>query len=115
MGIHLKQVPSAREAAQWLVALHHWWSKPWDKHRAMRKLDRSGERAMMPDMDRNTEQMVKIAAQLPNVGWERAWAAAHCFTSPQDMMNAKVEEWQAVPGVGKVIARSIVEAINGRQ
>lgn len=114
MGIHLKQVSGEREAVEWLRALHKFWSKPWDKHRAMRKTDRSGERALMPGMDNNIRQMVEIAQKFPVLGFERAWAAAHCFENSVAMVNATVEQWMAVPGVGKVIAKAVVEALNGR-
>ena len=111
LGVHIKQVYDNRAAAQWLVCAHNWWQKPWEKHRAMRKLDRSGEQALMPGMDGNTEQMVKLAAQLPNIGWERAWAAAQCFAHPHAMFSSSAHQWEEVPGVGKVIAKSVIGAI----
>lgn len=116
MGVHIKQVPDLGTAAQWLVALHNWWQKPWDKHRAMRKVDNSHERALMPGLDltTNQRQMLDIATKLPVLGYERAWAACHCFENSLDMINAGVERWMEVPGVGKVIAKAIVEALSGR-
>ena len=68
----------------------------------------------MPDMDANVRQMVEVASRFPVLGFERAWAAAHCFPNTVAMVNATVEEWMAVPGVGKVIAKAVVAALNGR-
>ncbi len=114
LGVHVKQAHDIGEAVNWVMALDSWWGKPWDKHRAMRKSDRSGERALMPDMDDNVRQMVEVAQKFPVLGYERAWAAAHCFPNTRAMVNATVEQWMEVPGVGKVIARAVVEALNGR-
>lgn len=112
IGVHYKGVTDATDAAGWLRILHRWWEKPWDKHRAMRKLDTSGEAALMPNMDRNRKQMLKIARQLPNMGYERAFAASNHFVNSRLMMASRADQWSLVPGVGKVIARGIDEALD---
>lgn len=111
MGIHTRHVTDVREAAIWLHSLHRWWSKPWDKHRGMRVIDKSREVSLMPGMDEREMQRTRIAAQLPAVGFERAITAARHFPSVREMINAPVEEWTQVDGIGKVIARAIVEAV----
>jgi ERCC4-type nuclease len=111
LGVHVKHAYDIREACVWLGVLHRWWSKRWSDHKGMRTLDSSHEPSLMPNMDEGMKQRVKIAAQLPAVGFERAVAVAQHFASVSDMINAGFEEWVEVPGIGKVIAKAVVAAI----
>jgi ERCC4-type nuclease len=111
LGVHVHRVHDIREAAQWLGVLYRWWSKAWSKHHGMRTLDNSRDLSLMPGMDADTLQRAKVAAQLPAVGFERALAAAQHFSSVSAMINASPDEWAQVPGIGKVVARAVVEAI----
>ena len=47
------------------------------------------------------------------VGWEKSSAAASRFKTVLEMVAATEKEWREVPGVGKVLAKKIVEAVNG--
>lgn len=111
LGVHVRHVSDIREAAVWLGALSRWWSKPWSKHHGMRVLDKSRSVSLMPGMSPKTLQLTKVAAALPAVGFERAIAAAQHFGSVSQMINATADEWAQVPGIGKVVAKSIVEAV----
>lgn len=111
VGFNIKHVYDEREAAVWLGWLENWWSKPWSKHRGMRALDRSRELSLMPEMDEDTHQRARIAAQLPGVGYERAVAAARYFTSVRAMINADAGEWEKVDGIGRVIARTVERTV----
>lgn len=111
LNVHTRHVSDMREAAVWLGRLHRWWTKPWDKHKGMRVLDKSHGVSLMPHMDAATLQRVKIANALPGIGFERAMAAADHFVSVRGMINADVGEWEEVEGIGKVIAKAVVEAV----
>lgn len=113
-GVQSKHVMDISQAAHWIACLYRWWSKPWDKHKSMRTFDKSTDGkspALMPGMDSATKQKIEQARMLPGMGFERALAAANHFKSVREMMNASVDEWLKIPGVGKVIAKSAVEAI----
>lgn len=115
VGIQSKHVSSIEQAAQWIACLHRWWSKPWDKHRSLRTFDRSSDSkspALMPSLDAAMKAKILMAKEFPGMGYERAIAAAKYFHSVRDMINASVEEWLEVPGVGKVIAKQIVEWVS---
>lgn len=117
LGVHHKRVESNREAAWWIRSLEHWWGKPWDKHKAMRKFDTSGTAPLIgnphdPEYQRRMA-IAEVIKGLPSIGFERAWAASLVFHSIQDAINATAKEWAEVDGVGKVIAQKIVEVIHG--
>lgn len=118
-GVNYERVGNNREAAWFIRVLEHWWSKPWDKHKAMKKFDRSDRMAggMMDLNDpkyRLLMQTATTANSFPTVGWERAWAIAHCFDSPFAFMSATPSQLEEVPGIGKVLANSIHRSIHGQ-
>lgn len=110
-GVHVKRVIDIREAAEWIGVLYRWWSKPWSKHRGLRTFDNSRDLGLMPGMDAGLMMRARVAAQLPGVGFERALSAARHFTSIQDMINAGPDEWEGIPGIGRVIAKAVREAV----
>ena len=111
-GVHHKHVEDEVQAAFWLACLEKWWYKPWSEHRAFHKFNRAGDLSIIPDIAPDMLQRMRIAADLPGVGWERALAAAVSFTSVRAMINATESQWCDVPGIGKVIARAIVRAVS---
>lgn len=111
IGVHVKQVHDERSAATWIGVLYRWWSKQWSEHKGMRTLDRSREISLVPGMTHETLDRISVAAQLPGVGFDRATAAAEHFTSILQMINAPSQEWEKIPGIGKTIARAVVESI----
>jgi hypothetical protein len=114
-GVAIKTVGSEYAAAQWIGVLHRWWSKSWDKHKGLRAFDRSRQVGLVPGVDPDTHFRACVASQLPGLGYERAMAAAAYFPSVVSMVTADVSDWQRVPGVGKVIAGAIVEAIRRKR
>lgn len=111
-GISHKHVHDEEQAAAWLACLERWWEKPWEKHRAFHKFNRAGDLSVIPDIAPDMLQRMRIAADLPGVGWERALAAAVSFPSVRSMICATEQEWCDVPGIGKVIAKQIVRAVS---
>ncbi len=111
-GISHKHVYDEEQAAAWLACLERWWDKPWGKHKSFHKFNRAGDVGVIPDIGVDMLQRMRIAADLPGVGWERALAAAVSFNSVRSMINATEHEWCDVPGIGKVIAKQIVRAVS---
>lgn len=110
-GVSHKHVTDEEQAAAWLACLERWWSKSWDKHRSFRKFNEAGSQGIIPDVSPNLHQRMRVAKELPGVGWERALAAAVSFPSVESMIIADEHEWEDVPGIGKVLAKAIVRAI----
>lgn len=110
-GVRVAHVYDEAEAAVWLYCLHRWWSKPWHHHKGLRVLDSSRDVSLMPSMDDHTRLKVCVAKQLPGVGFDRAMSAAGHFKSVVDMVVAPTQEWEKVPGIGRVVAKSVVDAV----
>jgi len=55
---------------------------------------------------------MKIASDLPHVGWKRAKAVVARFPTMEDMTVAAEDEWREVKGLGNVSAREIYKFIH---
>ena len=110
-GVTHKHVETEEQAATWLTVLENWWSKDWSEHKAFHRFNKSATPGIIPDVSPDMHQRMRIAAELPGVGWGKALAAAVTFPSVKAMINATEREWCEVPGIGPVIAKSIRRAI----
>ena len=113
LGVHIHRSHDLADAAAWVGVLHRWWSKPWTAHKGMRTIDHSRDVGFLPNIDADTRVRIAVAHALPGVGFERALAAARHFPSVAAMMDATVDEWCRVDGIGKTIAKSIVQTVKG--
>lgn len=113
--IRIKWVYDEDEAAKWISVFDRWLSKKWDKHKALQVFNESQAIAVPIGADPVEAQMAKIAAQLPGVGWTRAWGAARQFESVDEMMNASIPEWEKIDKIGPVLAKSIRTAIKRKK
>lgn len=113
-GVRVQHVRDAGEAAAWIRCAWAWWQKPWAEHKGLKTFNRAGEVSLLPGVPDGVAARARIAGQLPGLGYERALAAARVFRSVAEMMGAGEEAWRRVPGVGKVIARSVVEYVRRR-
>lgn len=106
-GVRLRLTYDRRESARVVAELYHWWvDKTWEEHRSACQFDTSGEPTLLP-----ASLLRRVAAQLRGIGWTRAQAVEQHFSSVIDMILAPVEEWMRIPGIGKVVARNVVEDI----
>ena len=53
-----------------------------------------------------------MAAILPGVGNNRSKVVESYFKSLKAMVNATEDEWLQIDGIGKTIARNVVEEMN---
>ena len=111
VGVSVRHVEDEGTAVAWIACLHRWWSKEWSRHKGLHKFDNSREVSLMPGMTDDVHFRASVASKFPGLGFERAVAAARHFDSVSTMVNATAEDWQRVPGVGKVIAKAIVAAV----
>lgn len=114
-GVHVKCVKDDVEAAWWLGVLARRYARPYKSHKSLQVFDRSRSVSAQPLdaelRDPVTLMMAEMASHLPAMGYVRAVAAARHFASPMQMFEATEEEWAQVPGVGKVVAREVVQAL----
>lgn len=110
-GVRVRMVEREEEVAAWLGLLAGWWEKRWERHGGMCAFDRSREIPGVVGMENGGMLRAQVANCLPKLGVKRARAAAEHFPSVRGMINAGVEEWCEVEGVGKGIGERIVEAV----
>ena len=106
--LKVRKCRDKREAAHFIKTLCAWWNeKEYEKHRAHLVMYDTAPVAgfIKPSLLR------RIASQLPGVGYERSKAVADHFGSVKKMMRAKERDWMKVEGVGKGIAKKVVEVL----
>lgn len=105
-GIRVKRTASMDETARVVYGLYNWFQDV-DGHRAHLALNRAGRDAAIfvkPTFAR------RVAAELPGVGFDRSGVIASAFPTVRSLMKASDKELMKLPGVGKKLAKGIVEA-----
>lgn len=114
MGVHVHHVANEKQAARWLASLYRYWTKPFDEHRFTHTFNAAPRfpKAIPGVTPQQLKRARRVFDRYTGLGMERALAAARHFESVRAMANAGEEEWMKVPGIGKVIARQMVEEFN---
>ena len=105
-GVRVRRTASEDETARVVYGLYNWWSHA-DDHRSHLALNRAGRDVALfarPTLVR------RMASELPGVGYEKSAAVAAAFPTVRRMVDASEKEWKAVDGIGKTLAKRIVEA-----
>lgn len=113
--IRVQWVYNEEEAAKWIAVFDKWLSKKWDRHSALKVFNEAGAQAAPPGADPVETQMAKVLAQLPGVGWTRAWNAAKQFESLEEALSAPASEWEKIPKFGPVLAKAVRTAIRRKK
>ncbi len=111
-GVIVRQTQGPVETALQIEALHRWWDKPWEKHRAHEGIHRTQSKFMVTGL-KKPSLLRRMAQELPGVGADRAKAVEAHFKTVRGMYEAEEKEWMSVEGVGKLTARKAYEALHG--
>jgi ERCC4-type nuclease len=108
-GLRTRRTYSRMETAKFIADLYSWWTtKEWDEHRshlAFNEEPVDEELFVKPTLKRIW------AKDLPGIAWEKSKAVAARFRNAREMANASVEEWEEIDGIGEILSRKIVKAI----
>ena len=107
-GIFVVCTEDVKETASVIKALWDFFQSPPDKHQSLKtmfKLPTPVVQLIRPSLVR------RIAAELEGIGWERSGAVAQHFKSVAEMVGADEKEWQKIDGIGKGIAKKVVQSI----
>ena len=114
-GIKLWRTRDEYETVEWVVNKYHWGEKDWDKHQA-----HMGIHVPQPYVGiekasdvRRFAYALRGSPGAPMIGWEKSGAVEERFKSIWDAVNAPVEEWLKVEGIGKVLANRIWKRLRG--
>jgi ERCC4-type nuclease len=107
LGFQVVELGYERDVVDWLLAEFSWWQK--DEHTSLRQADFGGGAlvGVEPPRVRNSWAR-KMLRAVPMLGWGRSRAAAQHFGCIKTAVNASVDEWCAVEGIGKGLANQIV-------
>lgn len=115
-GIIYRRTSNPRETVCSIVNLYRWWNdKDWVDHESHQQVYAPAdavEGRKFSLLSRKPTVLERVCMQLPGLD-SRARKVAEHFTSLREMALADEKAWRDVPGVGKIGAKRIVEAING--
>lgn len=114
-GVIYRRTLGPHETVAMVVDLYRWWDKAWAEHSSHIAVYAPA----VPTVGRGRIELARRAVPLAEA-WamqlqgvqDKAQAVAQHFGSARAMANATAADWIEVKGVGKVIARRAVEAIN---
>lgn len=110
-GLRVFWAKTQKETIRYVCSLYRAWTdRDLDQHRSHLAMH-------APDLDKALLQPVslkrQIAAQLPGVGYTKSEAVDRHFPTITAMINAPEEDWMLIDGIGKTLARRIVQACQG--
>ena len=109
-GVSVLITSHVLETARLVEELFHWWSQPWEIH--VNKL--LSTKATPPSaylFHRKPSLIRRIAMELPGID-TKSIAVEKKFCSVSRMMEAGVEEWMEIEGIGKLTARNVWRALH---
>ena len=112
-GVIVWRSSRQESSAQWILSTYRWWQKAWRDHKSHYRFSMPLPNGMGVQL-RKPHLTERLAKELPGVGWERARALGKRFKTPLDLLLADEKDLREVAGVGKVLARRIVDAIQGQ-
>lgn len=109
-NIRVRRTGDRTETARGLADLYTWWTaKDYSEHKSHLALH--SERPDVALFSRPS--LVRtVAAQLPGVGWKKSQAVARRFRTVEAMVCADPADWEALDGIGKVMADRIWRSIH---
>jgi len=110
-GVVVRCTYDIGHTCQMIEDLGHWWGKEWRAHRGHNVVYKVGP-PVAPLRVEKASFAMKIASDLPHVGWKRAKAVVARFPTMEDMTVAAEDEWREVKGLGNVSAREIYKFIH---
>lgn len=109
-GIGVWFTGNMAETIATIQALFGWWQKDWEQHKSHLEMHKPAPPTAFLNPD-GPSLLRRMAMELPGIGWERTKQVEVAFPTIVDMVNATQEEWEGVGGIGKVIARTVYEAL----
>ncbi len=113
-GMIYRRTYNEVETVAVIVDLMRWWDKPWDEHHShdIKYQPADGPEGKRLRMVAPT-QVELVARTLPGMDL-KAKRVAKRFKSVKEMVMATEEDWCEIDGIGPILARRIVEALNGK-
>jgi ERCC4-type nuclease len=103
---------SAHVTCKIVKELYNWWNKPWENHGSLYTWNPTAA-AEHIIFGSDLSITAKMAAQIPGVGRKKAVEIGKMFSSPMQLVLAAEEELMEIKGIGKGLAKRIINSLNG--
>lgn len=114
--IHVWRTATRHETVAFVHGRYSWWtSKEYDEHDSHLALHTTQVPVLRkPSTAEGWRRLrrMQVAAQLPGIGAGRAEKVADRFASIREMVNAPIENWLAIEGIGKKTAEEVQRAVS---
>ena len=107
-GLHCYHCSRDTDTVQYIMALHHWWTKEYAEHRGHLQ----PHTGVTVELSRQS-LVRRVAAQLDGIGWEKAKAIDQRFGSVGELVGALPEDLMGIEGIGKGLTASIIKQLHG--
>jgi ERCC4-type nuclease len=106
MGVRVVYSKNVKETIQSIKALYKFFQT--EEHDSLKRFYVAPVDGMLLQQP---SLMRRVAKELPGIGWERSLVVEAKWNSVRDMVNAPVEEWLELDGIGKGIASRVQEEL----
>jgi ERCC4-type nuclease len=116
-GVNVWRTGSKEETVAFTASQYRMWQEPWESHTSHQALyspnmmsgDPEGRRVHL--IERKVSLAEDWAFRLPRIGEKMARKVAQVFKSGERLATARMDEWQAIDGVGRETAARVRAAI----
>jgi len=110
-GVHCYHCSRETDTVYWVMALAHWWAKEYGDHKSHLQPNTSGNGKVQL-----FKQSVvrRVAGQLDGIGWEKAKSIGEVYDTVGELVMANEGELVKIGGIGKKLAKGIVEQLMGK-
>jgi ERCC4-type nuclease len=113
-GVRFRHTRSKLETGRFLSSLYRWWTDgegASGHHSHLRLSSTRADKALL-----HTPSLCRVvAAQLPQVGWGRSGPVSRYFKTTEAMVNAPIDEWLKIEGIGQGIALKVWQALRSEK
>lgn len=120
----IKRTENKKDSVAIIRALYDYFQKPWSEHKSMSLHDHTKMQRAEPavlalvepdagDADYPKLILRKSVYQIQGIGWEVAGTIADKFGCLEAAMAAGAKDFEALDGIGAVIAKRCYEALHG--
>jgi len=107
-GFHCYHTNNPSDTSYYVRALYHWWTKEYGEHKGHLQ----PHTGATVELSRHS-LVRRVAAQLDGIGWEKAKTLDERYGSVVELVGAESPGLMELEGIGKKLAGSIREQLNG--
>lgn len=108
-NVHVRTSSNEYETSAQIISLYSHYQKPWDKHHSHQAIHIPQTTITIG----KASLVRRVASLLNKIGWEKSAGVDLKFRSVKDMVDAEVEEWKTIDGIGPTIARRAYDQLRG--